>query len=130
MILNIIPLLAIIGISETSYLIAKRHKKQEPVCVIGGSCSIVLGSKYNKTLGIHNDILGLLFYIGILGSFLTYPPLLIPLVIIGAISSIYFTYLQFFKIKSWCFWCMMSAINTWLFAGIVIWTLWTLSNYT
>jgi len=110
--------LAIIGIAETIYLLRKRTKKQEPVCLIGGSCNIVLGSKYNKTLGIHNDILGLLFYTIVLGLITTqFSDLLLTIVVaMGAISSLHFTYLQFFKIKSWCFWCMMSAINTWLMA--------------
>ncbi len=137
---TIILVLSLIGILETSYLIASRKKQKEPVCVIGGSCNTVLESKYNKTLGIHNDILGLIFYISIL-VLMTTPQIttailpinvafainigillfgIIPLSIIGALSSLYFTYLQFFKIKSWCFWCLMSAINTWLILAMII----------
>ncbi len=119
---HIILALAVIGILETLYLIRKRLKKKEPVCVIGGACNIVLGSKYNKTLGIHNDILGLLFYLTILVLTATEfsNNLILITAVIGAISSLYFTYLQFFKIKSWCFWCMMSAVNTWLILGIIL----------
>lgn len=111
--------LATIGICETAYLISKRRRKQEPACIIGDACSIVLGSKYSKTLGIHNDILGLVFYIAILALVLIETQLLMPLAIIGSLSSLYFTYIQFFKIKSWCFWCLMSALNTWLILAVI-----------
>ena len=82
---------------------------------------MVLESKYNRIFGVHNDILGLLFYIA--ASILTalvvieVGPLgtwnfLFSLMVVGAaIMSIAFTYLQWRVIKSWCFWCVMSAIT-------------------
>ena len=56
-------ILAAIGISETAYLIQKQIARERPICVIGENCHEVLESKYNKTLGIPNEVIGLLFYV-------------------------------------------------------------------
>jgi len=57
----LIFILALIGIVETIYLIHQRKKQAKLVCLLGKNCHIVLESKYNKILGIHNDIAGLFF---------------------------------------------------------------------
>ncbi len=122
--------LSAIGISETVYLIRKRIASERPVCPIGGGCTLVLGSKYNKIFVVSNDILGLLFYIA--ASFITaflvigVPPLafwsfIIKLsVAFGALLSLFFTYLQWRVIKAWCFWCLMSAFTIWLMGSIIL----------
>lgn len=113
--------MAAIGISETVYLIRKRKEGDKPLCPIGGGCSTVLESKYNSIFGVHNDLLGLLFYLA--SGFLTALIVLeigptavltnvVGLMICGALAmSVVFTYLQAFVIKSWCFWCVMSALT-------------------
>lgn len=122
--------LAAIGISETVYLIRKRIALQKPVCIIGEDCQKVLESKYNKIFGIRNDVLGLLFYIVI--SFITaflvigvepvawWDFLAKILIAGGAVMSLALTYIQWKLIKAWCFWCIMSAITTWLMAIIIL----------
>jgi uncharacterized membrane protein len=122
--------LAAVGISETVYLIRKRIASEKPACLIGESCVLVLHSKYNKTFGIHNDVLGLLFYIT--ASFITaflvigVEPLLLwsfllkLSVALGALLSLFFTYLQWRVIRAWCFWCLMSAFTVWLMGVILI----------
>lgn len=122
--------LACIGISETVYLIQKRRDHEKPVCFLGGKCGVVLGSKWNKLFGIHNDILGLFFYITlcVLTAFLVIgvEPLQIwekiayIAVVGGAIMSIYFIFLQWKVIKEWCFWCLMSAATNGLMTLIVL----------
>jgi uncharacterized membrane protein len=121
--------LAAIGISETVYLIRKRIASETPVCPIGGGCVQVLTSKYNKTFFIHNDVLGLLFYA--MASFisgflvvgvgpLAFWDIIFKLsVAFAALSSLFFTYLQWRVIKAWCFWCLMSACTIFLM-GIII----------
>lgn len=111
--------LAAIGIAETAYLIRERYAEREAVCPIGGGCHQVLSSEYNRTFGIHNDILGLLFYISM--STLTglavvgVEPVAVWIVIAAmqvtaaAVMSLWFVYLQWRVIKAWCFWCLMSA---------------------
>lgn len=124
--------LAAIGISETMYLIRKRNAHQDPVCFIGGSCQIVLESKYNKIFGVHNDILGFLFYVFlsvILGLIVVGVEPVEKWILLGKISifssaffSIYLVYLQKYVIKAWCFWCLMSAMTTWLMTLIILLT--------
>ncbi|MBI4993225.1 MAG: hypothetical protein HZC26_03780 [Candidatus Magasanikbacteria bacterium] len=122
--------LSAIGISETVYLIRKRIASERPVCPIGGGCTLVLTSKYNKIFIVPNDVLGLLFYIMVsfIAAFLVIgvPPLAFWSLIIklsiafGSILSLFFTYLQWRVIRAWCFWCLMSAFTIWLMGSIII----------
>ncbi|OGH72114.1 MAG: hypothetical protein A2921_00530 [Candidatus Magasanikbacteria bacterium RIFCSPLOWO2_01_FULL_43_20b] len=122
--------LAAVGLSETVYLIRKRMAAEKPVCLIGESCSLVLESKYSKLFGVHNDILGLLFYITALfiSGFLVIgvEPLMFwnfifkLSVAVGSLLSLFLTYLQWRVIKAWCFWCLMSAVTIWLMGVILI----------
>ena len=112
--------LAVIGVGETAYLLYKRIVKERPICVIGQECHRVLESKYNKILGIPNEIPGLIFFIAI--SFITaflvielgpiiWWDMLTKFLILGAfLMSLYFMYLQWRVIKAWCFWCILSAV--------------------
>lgn len=121
--------MAAIGIAETNYLIRKRRAKQRPVCPVGGGCSTVLESKYNALFGIHNDVLGLVFYLAtaILTAFIVVgigPQAvlnsIIAVLVAGAlIMSAIFTYLQGVVIKSWCFWCVGSAITVLIMATTI-----------
>jgi uncharacterized membrane protein len=129
--LALIFTLAAIGVAETRYLISKRLAGSQPVCFIGTGCGKVLESKYNKILGIHNDLLGLFFYlvIGLLLAFLVLEisvrlPLnlvLLGLLIGGSLFSVYLTFLQSLVIKTWCFWCVGSALTIWLMTLIFFW---------
>jgi uncharacterized membrane protein len=127
--------LAAIGISETVYLIKKRKKEEVPVCFIGENCHTVLTSAYNKTLGIHNDVLGLLFYITVAVSsallvigridFLNLVASTTKIIILAAaLVSFYLTFLQWKVIRAWCFWCLMSAFTTWAMLLIVLVSYW------
>jgi uncharacterized membrane protein len=122
--------LAAIGIAETHYLIRKRRESEKPVCPIGGGCSFVLESKYNKLFGIHNDLLGLGFYLSVaaltaivvvdeeVAQILMHA---IAAMVGGAlIMSAYFFYLQWRVIKHWCFWCLMSAFTVIGMSAILI----------
>lgn len=111
--------MAAVGISETAYLVRQRMSAERPVCPIGGGCVTVLSSGYNRTFGIHNDLLGMLFYVSmcviaalvVIGT----GPAPILLVLAAAnlaaatLMSAYFFFLQWRVIKAWCFWCLMSA---------------------
>ncbi len=111
--------LAAVGIAETAYLIRKRIESEKPVCPIGGGCEIVLGSRYNKIFGVHNDILGFLFYMAtaVLTGFLVigveplvwWNTIVLAMVAGAAAMSLALIYLQWQVIKAWCFWCLMSA---------------------
>lgn len=119
-----------IGIAEAVYLIRTRKAHEKPVCPIGGGCAVVLESKYNRLLGIHNDLLGLLFYVAVsvILAFLVIgvEPMrlwdwIAKAMIAGAVvMSVVLLYLQGRVIKAWCFWCIMSAITTFLMVIIVL----------
>ena len=122
--------LSAIGTSETVYLVRKRIASEQPVCLIGEDCTLVLTSRYNKLFIIPNDVLGLLFYIAVsfIAGFLVIG--IEPLafwafvfklsVAIGALLSLFFTYLQWRVIRAWCFWCLMSAFTIWLMGAIIL----------
>ena len=122
--------LACIGISETVYLINKRLENEKPVCYIGGSCGVVLSSKWNKLFGIHNDLLGLGFYSTLsvimallvieVGSAELMQKMAYAMIGGGVMMSLYFIFLQWKIIKVWCFWCLMSSATIFLMALIVL----------
>jgi len=120
-----------IGISETAYLIRKRKANERPVCIVGEKCHEVLESKYNSLFfGIPNDILGLLFYItvAILTALIVIGvdelrvlALLVKLIILGGVAiSLMLFYIQWKILKAWCFWCVVSALTTFLMGFIVV----------
>ena len=126
----ILGILSGFGIFETLYLISKRKKEEIPVCVIGKGCHQVLESKYNKIFGVvHNDVMGLLFYVGVLvmtvlillnlGPLEIYAAILKVMVGFGVLFSCFLVFLQWRVIKAWCFWCLVSAGTVVLMAGVL-----------
>jgi len=121
--------LSAVGISETVYLIRKRIAAEKPICPIGENCALVLTSRWSKIFIIPNDILGLLFYIAVsfIAGFLVvgvepvaFWNFIFKLAVaLGALLSLFFTYLQWQIIRAWCFWCLMSAFTIWLM-GIIL----------
>lgn len=111
--------MAALGIAETSYLIRTRKDSRHATCPIGGGCTAVLESKYNSLFGIHNDVLGLAFYLAmmlvtalaVIGvEPLAWWTLAAQAMVAGALAmSAAFTFLQWRVLKAWCFWCLMSA---------------------
>ena len=120
---GLILAISFVGVLETLYLIHKRRLLDHPICPMGGQCDLVLGSKYNKTFGLHNDIAGLFFYVffGVLSvlflfehrAFLVHQNLILTtagfVLTLATLMSLRFIYLQWRVIKAWCFWCLMSA---------------------
>lgn len=123
-------IMASLGLAETSYLIRLRRQGERPVCPMGGNCHAVLESKWAKMFGVHNDILGFIFYVitGTISAFLVlgFQPfdfwvLIVRMMIAGAVvMSASLTLLQGLVIKSWCFWCLMSATTVGVMALIAI----------
>jgi uncharacterized membrane protein len=130
----VIFILGLVGVGETIYLSKSKIKSQKLVCPIeGGDCGKVLESKYNRTLGIPNEFLGLFFYIFVslvsavlvFGNVSAEAVKWIKLIVkasifISALFSLFLTYLQWRVIKSWCFWCLMSAFTVLLMLISVI----------
>jgi uncharacterized membrane protein len=123
--------LAITGALDAGYLIYKRAKKHPLVCPIGNDCGAVVGSKWGKIFGIHNDTIGFVFYLGMLGAVfaaLNSPEratriFLFMLIASGGalLFSAFLTAVQMFALKNYCFYCLISAlINLLLFINTVV----------
>lgn len=125
----IIFLLALLGVGESVYLFSTRRRGTSPVCIIGNECHTVLEDRHNKTFGIQNDLLGIIFYtissfvaLGIIFRVSLFIPLgdiQTILVAGGTVMASYYLYLQWRVIQAWCFWCTMSAINVWVMAAVL-----------
>ena len=98
-----------IGILVSAYLFYARLTGGELVCGIS-NCNTVNSSKYSVLLGIPLSAWGLLFYIGMIFLLLIGKYKLFYLAsIFGLLFSAYLTFLEFFVIKAWCQWCLLSA---------------------
>ncbi|MBT6401395.1 vitamin K epoxide reductase family protein [candidate division WWE3 bacterium] len=111
--------LALVGLADTLYIVKHTRKDNPLICPIGFECNEVVNSNYATFLGFKNDIIGVLFYIGMLfgGLALIFLPdyyaLLTSLFKIAtfgaALFSLYLTYIQAFKLKNFCLYCLFSA---------------------
>jgi uncharacterized membrane protein len=125
-----ISVLIFMGLADSAYLFWQHRKFNQTgrkmVCPIGDECSVVIESKYGKTFGFNNDLIGILYYIFIGALWLS---ILLNtdlsmwfwrIIIVSVFGSFVFTnyllYAQFFIIKKMCFWCLtISFINYALF---------------
>jgi len=112
----ILVILLLLGASDAVYLIYKNRPGQALVCPLNTSCHAVLKSKWNKFLGVRNEIWGILYYLGIFCLILLYlynfigANILLITVSFGVFYSAVLTYVQIFKIKEYCPFCLFSAI--------------------
>lgn len=119
----VIFILALIGVLEALYLNYERRRHRAPVCVIGNECSIVWESPHSRTLGVSNEVLGIIYYSTLLvvewaifSGDSSFQMMTGEYLILGggAIMSLYFLYVQWRLIKAWCFWCTLSAFIVWV----------------
>ena len=115
--------LALAGTLDAGYLTWKHyyHKSKPLVCPLDHDCSKVTESKWSTVFWVRNEVLGLLFYVAMLVAGLTsfFMPdfSLLKLLIIIAVGgsllfSVFLLWVQFYKIKDYCFYCMLSALIT------------------
>ena len=108
-----IVVLGFIGLAIATYLTYVHYADLKPICSTGG-CERVQNSEWSKLAGIPVPVLGLIGWIGILGS------LLIPgdigraitamLTLFGFGFTLYLTYLEIFEIKAICQWCVANGV--------------------
>lgn len=109
-----IAVIALIGVAIAGYLVYIHYADIKPFCVSNGGCEKVQTSDQSKLVGIPVAVLGLIGYIGILGSLLIrgeqgrFITALIALVGFG--FSMYLTYAEIWEIKAICQWCVSSAV--------------------
>ena len=88
-------------------------------CLVDKDCSGVIGSIYGKTLGIKNEILGMLYYttVAILDLILMFFPdnaylgiLLVLITLFATVFSLYLLYAQTIILKKLCSWCLIAIV--------------------
>ena len=119
--------LAIAGIVVAGYLVWKHYKHNAAplICPLDHDCSKVTESKWSSIFFVRNEVLGLLFYMSMLAAGIAVfvrPNLslfLLPLVLLmkiaaggGLLFSFFLIWVQIYKIKDYCFYCVISALIT------------------
>jgi uncharacterized membrane protein len=115
--LIIFLVIAFIGLLNSGYLFLSHYRHKKIACPIGGKCNEVTESKYSKTFGIRNDFMGILYYLFVIivGIFIYngFREIKIIFIIIEGLAllfSIYLIYVQAFVLRSYCFYCIVSAV--------------------
>lgn len=117
--------LALVGFTDSAFLLAKRVSGAPIPCFITSGCDAVSKSPYSVMFGVPLSAWGVLFYLGIGFLALLYmdtknllvAKLLALATLLGFLSSAYFIYIQKFKIGAFCIYCILSAVvSTTLFA--------------
>jgi uncharacterized membrane protein len=109
-----ISVLCLLGVGAAGYLSYVHYAGVKVDCVSQGDCKAVLASRWAKLDGIPVSVLGLIGYIGILGSLAIRTELGraagLAIALIGFGFSLYLTYRELFTIKAICQWCVGSAV--------------------
>ena len=111
--------LAFVGLGVATYLTVVPYVGFQLLACAGGhggrsSCETVQSSQWSKLAGIPVALLGLVGYVGILGSLLGRDReesrmATLGLTLIGFGFSAYLTYREGHSIHAWCEWCLSSA---------------------
>lgn len=126
----LILLLSILGFLNAFYLYWQHKREvatgQKMFCLIGGDCGAVVGSKYGRTFGIKNELIGMTYYVllslylilaffmpDLFRNFIIFPKLA---TLIAALFPLYLLFVQAVILRMFCSWCLIAiAINILIF---------------
>ncbi len=113
--MKLLRIVSVLGFLISLYLLYAYTIAKKVVC-IGGGCDIVASSPYSSFFGIPHPLLGMLFYASVfLMSFRkNLKTFMYVLITVGAVYSLYLTFLEVFVIKAICVWCVASALCSWI----------------
>lgn len=114
-------ILAILGLLDSLYIFYKKQRKEKLVCFVGQDCNEVVNSQYSRIFKVPNEVLGIFFYLLVLGFAI--------LVVLGTtelfgfsillaihavafvafLLSVYLTAIQMFVLKTWCEYCLVAV---------------------
>ena len=123
-----ILVLSFLGFLDATYLTILHYKNAIPPCTITNGCETVLTSSYATVLGIPISLLGVFYYFSVLILsllILTNPKkifekILFSVSFLGAIVSLILIYIQFGVLKTYCQYCLLSEIISFLIFGLTI----------
>lgn len=113
--------LAIAGMLDAGYLVWKHYSHKSLVCPLDHDCSKVTESKWSHIFWVRNEVLGLLFYVamlvaGLVVFFMPEFPRLSSLIVLatgfGLLFSLFLILVQIYRIKDYCFYCILSTLIT------------------
>ncbi|HUE25322.1 MAG TPA: vitamin K epoxide reductase family protein [Solirubrobacteraceae bacterium] len=112
---RVMLVLAVVGLGVATYLTVIHYAGINPACTAGQSCVKVQTSQWSKLAGIPVALLGLIGYVGILGTLLVRDReetrlATLALTVVGFGFSAYLTYRELFSIHAICEWCASSAV--------------------
>ena len=118
----IVPPLSLLGLVISLY-VWRSQRYDKPIACWTRDCDRVIRSPYSRLLGIHNSAIGVFVFLAIfLGTLLRQAELpsaalawpisllLVLLSSLGALVSLYLTYIQLFVLKGICNWCLTSTL--------------------
>ncbi|MDP2671205.1 MAG: vitamin K epoxide reductase family protein [bacterium] len=117
---RLIFLLSLVGLTISGYLFYT-YVRQTPILCVNSGCELVRASGYSYFLSVPLPAYGGLMYLGIFITsfsrtlfgarfFQTSSKVILVLASAGVAVSAYLTYLEAFKIKAFCIWCLASAV--------------------
>ena len=118
----LLTILAILGLLDSWYIFYKKQKNEKLVCFVGQDCNEVVNSKYSHIYGVPNEILGIIFYLSVLGLTgfvalgttelhgVSLMAVIHFLAFFALVSSIFLTAIQAFVLKAWCEYCLVAMI--------------------
>jgi len=111
---RVLLVLSLTGIGIAGYLTYIHYRGFDPICAVGHGCEKVQNSEWAKLAGVPVPLIGLIGYVGILGSLLVRGELArlatAGMAYVGFAFSLYLTYREVFTIEAICQWCVGSAI--------------------
>ena len=111
---RVLLVLTLIGVGIAGYLTYIHYRGFDPICAVGHGCEKVQNSEWAKLAGVPVPLIGLIGYVGILGSLLVRGELArlatAAMAYVGFAFSLYLTYREVFTIEAICQWCVGSAV--------------------
>ena len=122
--------LTLIGIADAVYVAHWKYTGQVLWCPIVEGCNAVVNSPYSQVFGVPLSYFGFIYYLYMfaLAARLAFDPVsrglryrAVLYSAMGAVSSIYFIYLQLSFIREVCSYCLISAATSLLLFIIAVW---------
>lgn len=122
-----VAVVSLVGLADAIYLTVEHVAGRSVKCTIVSGCSEVLSSQYASVGGIPLALVGALAYFTVFSlatlaafGYRGMGKLLTPVVALMFLMSLWLIYLQAFVIKAFCQFCLLSALVTFVLAGLTV----------